>query len=77
LVFFLKEKKADYVWSTNKIGYVYFYILKKFEFFLKINNFLVFSDHFDELISKIIFLKIKKKHHFDAFLSKKHFEKQP
>jgi hypothetical protein len=33
-------------------------------------------DRFDELISKII-LKNKKKHHFDIFQHKKHFEKQP
>ena len=29
------------------------------------------------MISKIIFLKNKKKHHFDAFRNEKHFEKQP
>ena len=34
----------------------------------------MFSNHFDILISKIIF---KKKYYFDAFPSKKHFEKQP
>jgi hypothetical protein len=35
----------------------------------------MFSYHFDALISKIIFFK-KKKYFFDAFQSKKHFEKQ-
>jgi hypothetical protein len=35
--------------------------LKKFNFFLlQINIFLVFSDYFDVLMSKIIFFKIKK-----------------
>jgi len=34
----------------------------------------VFSDYFNALISKII---LKKKNYFDAFPSKKHFEKQP
>jgi hypothetical protein len=42
----------------------------------QINIFLVFSDHFDALISKIIFKK-QKKHHLDDFPSEKHFEKQP
>jgi hypothetical protein len=36
----------------------------------------MFSDHFDALISKII-KKNKKIYYFDAFPSKKHFEKQP
>jgi hypothetical protein len=36
----------------------------------------VFLDHFDALISKIIFKKTKKKHYFDTFLNKKYFEKQ-
>jgi len=35
----------------------------------------MFSDHFDALISKIIF-KNKKYIYFDACSSKKHFEKQ-
>jgi hypothetical protein len=33
----------------------------------------MFSDRFDVLISKIIFLK---KYYFDVFLNEKHFEKQ-
>jgi hypothetical protein len=36
----------------------------------------MFSDHFDTLILKIIF-KNKKKYHFNVFLNKKYFEKQP
>jgi hypothetical protein len=50
--------------------------IKKILFFslLQINIFLVFSDHFDALISKIIFLN--KKCYFNTFPSKKHFEKQ-
>jgi hypothetical protein len=35
----------------------------------------MFSDYFDVLMSKIIFLKIKK-HNFNVFLNEKHFEKQ-
>ena len=35
----------------------------------------MFSDHFDVLMSKIIFFKIKK-YYFNTFTSKKHFEKQ-
>jgi hypothetical protein len=35
----------------------------------------VFSDYFDALISKIIFKN--KKYYFNAFPSKKYFEKQP
>jgi hypothetical protein len=52
--------------------------LKKFENFLffallQINIFLVFLDHFDPLISKIIL----KKYYFDIFVSEKYFERQP
>jgi hypothetical protein len=49
-----------------------------FYFFLyfKLIFFLVFSDNFYALITKIL-KKIKKKYHFGAFPSKKHFEKQP
>jgi hypothetical protein len=49
--------------------------LKLFLFFylLQINIFLVFLDHFDALISKIIFKN--KKILFDIFLSKKYFKK--
>ena len=36
----------------------------------------MFSDHFDMLMSKIFFKKIKKLH-FDIFLSEKHFELLP
>ena len=36
----------------------------------------MFLNCFDVLISKIIFLKIKKKYYFDVFLRKKHSEKQ-
>jgi hypothetical protein len=38
--------------------------------------FLVFSNHFDVLMSKMIFKK-KKKHHWHAFWHEKLFEKQP
>jgi UDP-N-acetylmuramyl pentapeptide phosphotransferase/UDP-N-acetylglucosamine-1-phosphate transferase len=41
-----------------------------------LNLFFFFLDLFDVLISKIIF-KNKKIYYFDAFPSKKHFEKQP
>ena len=37
---------------------------------------LVFLDHFDMLVSKMIFKKLKK-HHFDVFWHDKHFEKPP
>jgi len=40
-----------------------------------LNFFFMFLDLFDVLVSKINFLK-KKKHYFDAFPSKKHFEQQ-
>jgi hypothetical protein len=36
----------------------------------------MFSKHFDMLISKIIFF-FKKKLHFNAFLSEKHFDVSP
>ena len=35
----------------------------------------MFSDHFDILISKMIFKKYKK-YYFDVFSSEKHFKKQ-
>ena len=35
----------------------------------------MFSDRFDVRISKIFFFL--KKHHFDTFLTEKHFELQP
>jgi hypothetical protein len=37
--------------------------------------FLMFSDHFDVLISKIIFKNIKK-HYFNVFWNEKYFKKQ-
>jgi hypothetical protein len=43
---------------------------------LQINIFLVFLDHFDAFISKMIFKKIRK-HYFDTLLNEKRFEKQP
>ena len=54
--------------------------LKKFKFILffsllQINIFLVFLDHSDVLISKII-LKNKKIYYFNIFLSEKYFKKQ-
>jgi len=51
-------------------------IKKKLVFsLLQINIFLMFLDHFDALISKIIFLKIKE-YYFNTFSSKKYFKKQ-
>jgi hypothetical protein len=44
-------------------------------FLLKIIFYIYVLNRFDALISKII-LKKMKKHHFDAFRHKKHFEKQ-
>jgi len=35
----------------------------------------MFLDHFDALMSKIIFFK--KKYYFNIFLNEKHFKKQP
>jgi hypothetical protein len=43
--------------------------LKKFKIFFHIKIFLVFLNHFDALISKLIFFK---KYYFNIFLSKKH-----
>jgi hypothetical protein len=48
--------------------------LKNSIFFLLKINFFYVLDRFDALISKIVFKN--KKHHFDAFWHKKHFEKQ-
>jgi hypothetical protein len=50
------------------------FLKKIFFYLLQINIFLVFLDHFDVLISKII-LKKYKKNNFNIFLSEKHFEK--
>jgi hypothetical protein len=52
----------------KKIKIFYFFSL------LQINIFLVFLDHFDTLITKIIF-KNKKIYYFDTFLNEKHFKK--
>jgi hypothetical protein len=56
----------------------YFYILKNINFylfFLKINIFLMFLDHFDACADvKKKILKIKN-YYFDIFSSKKHFKK--
>ena len=79
--FFFKKKNFLNIYFLYYYSPICFYIskafLKKFEIFLffsllQINIFLVFSNHFDVLMSKIIFLK---NHYFDAFPSKKHFEK--
>jgi hypothetical protein len=51
--------------------------LKKVNFFIYFKLiFLVFSDRFNVLISKINFLKIKKNNYFNVFSSEKYFEKQ-
>jgi hypothetical protein len=81
-----KKKNSTYSKDTCDIlqGPVYFCVskmfLKKFIFFyfflcFKLIFFLVFSNHFDVIILKIIFLK--KKHYFDTFPSEKYFEKKP
>jgi len=46
--------------------------LKSFNFLFKI-NFFVFSDRFDMLMSKLIFLK---KYYFNIFSSEKYFKSQ-
>jgi len=51
-------------------------VSQNFDFFWLIIFFLMFLDVFDVLMSKIIYKKWKK-YYFDAFPSKKHFEKQP
>ena len=51
------------------------FIFKKFNFLLKVNCFYVLN-FFDVLISKIIFLKIKK-YYFNIFYHEKYFKKQP
>jgi hypothetical protein len=46
-------------------------VFEKINFFFQIKIFLVFLNHFDALISKLIFLK---KYYFNIFLSEKHFK---
>jgi len=45
-----------------------------FYFYFKLIFFYMFLNHFDVLISKLIFLK---KYYFNVFWNEKHFEKQP
>jgi len=62
-------------------GFICFCVLKVFLkkinfffiFFFKLIYFLVFLDHFDVLISKIIL----KKYYFNIFLNEKYLKKQP
>jgi hypothetical protein len=52
-------------------------LFKKIEFVLFKLFFGVFLDHFDVLMLKINFKKIKKIYYFNAFRNEKHFKKQP
>jgi hypothetical protein len=72
--------KALYPMMYLTLGHVCFCVLKvflkKFKFFfslLQINIFLVFSYHFNDLMSKIIFF-LKKKTLFYIFLNKNNFK---